>query len=200
MSLMTGMWIALCVGGAAGLTLVLVLMATFLSPTLGFWPARDAVRKVVVLSLFRIYCAALLAVAALSIWQAGLGGWPRYLLGIPIMIGAYWASVRAYATLGRKNTYFGTEGLVTEGPYALSRNPGYVASLIESSGLTIAAGTWAALAMAMGLLAIYWLFAVNEERWLIRGYGRAFLHYMKRTPRFLDARSLGRARAALLGN
>lgn len=187
-------WIASGVGLAAGLPLAMLLIATRARPELGYWPAEDSGKTIVVLTLFRIYCLAMLAVAALAIWDDGLSGWPRYVVGVPLMAGAYLASIGAYAWLGKTNTYFGADGLVTEGPYALSRNPGYVASLTAAAGLAIAAGTWAALAMALGLLAIYWLFAVNEERWLLRGYGRAFLDYMRSTPRFLDARSLVRAR------
>ena len=43
------------------------------------------------------------------------------------------------------------------------------------------------------LFALYLLFALNEERWLKGGYGRAFLDYMETVPRFLDERTFRRA-------
>jgi protein-S-isoprenylcysteine O-methyltransferase Ste14 len=47
------------------------------------------------------------------------------------------------------------------------------------------------------LLALYTLFALNEERWLRERYNAAFRRYVEATPRFLDARSVRRARADL---
>ena len=51
--------------------------------------------------------------------------------------------------------------------------------------------------LAVVLFALYFLFVLNEERWLLKGYGQAFADYMRSTPRFVDERSLERLRAAL---
>lgn len=186
-------------GVASGLALLGLLAANLARPALGIWPARPGWRKTVMLWLFRVYCVAMIAVAGQSLVRDGLGAWPRYAIGLPIMLGAYALSLLAYRALGRRNTYFGSEGLVTGGVYAYSRNPGYVASLAASVGLSVVAGSFIALGFSAGLFAIYFLFALNEERWLARGYGRVFRDYARRTPRFLDQRSLDRALVDLTG-
>ena len=164
----------------------------------GIWPADPDWRRDLTLWLFRAYAFGMVAVAGVALWVWGLGQWPRYAIGLPMMGGAYALSLWAYKGLGKHNTYFGSDGLVTGGLYAYSRNPGYVASLAAALGLAVVAGSVIVLALAGGLLAIYFMFALNEERWLAKGYGTAFLRYMVQTPRFIDTRSVARAREDLL--
>lgn len=182
----------LAAAASSGLILAAFLAANLLWPKLDFWPASGGWRAATGLWLFRAYCAALIVVASAAVLADGLAAWPRYLVGAPIIVVAYAMSVASYRQLGRENTYFEAQGLVTDGFYALSRNPGYVASGIAAIGLAVVAWTWAAWALGAGLFAIYTLFALNEERWLLRGYGKAFRDYMRRTPRFVDFRSIGR--------
>ncbi len=174
-----------------------ILIFNLIRPS-GFWPADPDWRRDLTLWLFRAYAFGMVGVAGVALWVWGLGQWPRYAIGLPMMGGAYALSLWAYKGLGKDNTYFGSDGLVTGGLYAYSRNPGYVASLAAALGLAVVAGSVIVLALAGGLLAIYFLFALNEERWLAKGYGTAFLRYMVDTPRFVDARTVARAREDLL--
>jgi protein-S-isoprenylcysteine O-methyltransferase Ste14 len=183
--------------GAAALggpLLAMLLAANLARPRFGFWPAADGWRRGTGLWLFRLYCAGLMLVAAGAVLGDGLAAWPRLLAGLVVMAGAYALSLASYRQLGRRNTYFAAEGLVTDGLYALSRNPGYLASGVAGLGLSVMAWDAATLALSAGLFGIYTLFALNEERWLLSGYGAAFRDYMARTPRFCDARSLRRSR------
>lgn len=189
---------ALVVAALAGVVLCLLLLRNLVRPEIGFWPAASDRQKALALVLFRVFCAAMVVEAGLMLWMHGFGNWSRYAIGVPIMVGAYAMSLWAYKHLGKENTYFATGGLVTGGVYAYSRNPGYVASLAAALGLAVVAGSWSVLALAGGLFLIYFLFALNEERWLRQGYGHAFIEYMRQTPRFLDLRSLERAREELL--
>ena len=190
-------YIAAAIVALPGAILSSVLIFNLVNPS-GFWPADPGWRRDLTLWLFRAYCFGMVAVAAGALWVWGFGQWSRYAIGVPMMGGAYALSLLAYKGLGKHNTYFGIEGLVTGGLYAYSRNPGYVASLAAALGLAVVAGSVIVLALAGGLLAIYFLFALNEERWLAKGYGTAFLRYMIETPRFIDARSVLRAREDLL--
>jgi len=190
--------LSIAVGAGTGAVLAIVLALNLRRPDLALWPADPGWRRALMLWLFRGYCLAMIAAAALSVVIHGLGAWPRYAIGAPIMLGAYALSLWAYKALGRENTYFGSDGLVTGGVYACSRNPGYVASLAAALGLAVVAGSAVALAFAAGLFAIYFLFALNEERSLSDWYGRAFRDYARRTPRFIDRRSL-RALAEVAG-
>lgn len=194
-------WHLLSIGfGVATGTLLSILLALNLRrPHLALWPAGAGWRRELMLWLFRAYCLSMVAAAVLSVVIHGAGALPRYAIGGPLMLGAYALSLWAYRALGHENTYFGSEGLVTTGVYACSRNPGYVASLAAGLGLAVVAGSLIALGFAGGLFAIYFLFALNEERSLSDWYGRAFRDYARQTPRFLDRRSLDRVLAEVAG-
>lgn len=180
-------------GVITGMTLAGLLLVNLRRPHLGLWPAEAGWREALMLWLFRAYCLAMIGSALATLAIHGTGAWPRYAIGLPLMLGAYAFSIWAYRRLGRENTYFGNEGLVTGGVYAYSRNPGYVASVAAALGLAIVAASPLAVAFTGGLFAIYLLFALNEEGWLGRTYGPAFRDYARRTPRFIDRRSLDRA-------
>lgn len=189
----TGVLIA---GLAAGTLNCALLVYNLARPGFGFWPAPDKSRwqHLTALTLFRVVCAALVLYALLAIVRSG-GGTPlNYLLGLPVMAAAYGVTLWGYKSLGLENTYCGAEGLVTEGLYAYTRNPQYVSSVMAAIGLAITAGSWTVLGLTGVLFAVYALFALNEERFLVEHYGRAFLDYMSRTPRFIGLRSLEQAR------
>jgi len=196
---MTWHILSVVLGAVTGTLLAGLLLVNLRRPQLALWPAEAGWRRALMLWLFRAYCLSMVAAAVLSVAIHGLGAWPRYVIGGPLMLGAYALSLWAYRALGHENTYFGSDGLVTTGVYACSRNPGYVASLAAGLGLAVVAGSAIALGFAAGLFAIYFLFALNEERSLTDWYGRAFRDYARQTPRFLDRRSLDRVLAEVAG-
>lgn len=171
-------------------------------PGFGFWPAGEEapVRHHTAFGLFRIFCGATVIFALLEIGAHGWGHWLRYVIGVPVMVIAFGITLWGYRFLGLDNTYCESEGLVTGGMYAYSRNPQYVTSVLATVGLGIASGSVITLGLAAVLFVLYFLFVLNEERWLMQGYGAAFHAYMQKTPRFFDERSLMRVREDLRGN
>ncbi|MCV6587240.1 MAG: phosphatidylethanolamine N-methyltransferase family protein [Marinibacterium sp.] len=167
-------------------------------PSFGFWPAATGWQHHLAFGIFRIFCGMTVVFALLEIANGGLGHWLRHALGLPLMVMAFGVTLWGYRFLGLDNTYCESDGLVTGGMYAYSRNPQYVTSVLATIGLAIVSGSWIVLGLAGILFALYFLFVLNEERWLAEGYGRAFLDYMKSTPRFVDERSFARARDAIL--
>lgn len=147
--------------------------------------------------LFRLYCGATVAFAVFDWGSLGWDHWTRWVIGAPLLAGGAWVTVRGYLYLGLDNTYCEQKGLVTQGLYAYSRNPQYVASVLATVGLALTCNSWATLGLAAGLFFIYLVFALNEEPWLRSGYGEAYDRYMRQVPRFLDERSILRARDAL---
>lgn len=188
--------LVLALVSAAGLSALLAW--NLWRPSFGFWPAATGWQHHLAFGLFRTFCGATVLFALLEIAVSGWGGWLRYALGVPLMLSAFAVTLWGYKFLGLDNTYCESGGLVTDGLYACSRNPQYVTSVLATVGLGIAAGSWITLALAAILFAIYLLFVLNEERWLAKSYGQAFLDYMQRTPRFVDERSLSRVRDAIL--
>ncbi|GHG91805.1 methyltransferase family protein [Pseudodonghicola xiamenensis] len=169
-------------------------------PAFGFWPAGEEapVRHHLAFGLFRIFCGSTVVFALMEIGTQGWGHWGRYAIGVPLMVIAFGITLWGYKFLGIENTYCESDGLVTGGMYAYSRNPQYVTSVLATVGLGIASGSVITLGFAFVLFLLYFLFVLNEERWLLQGYGEAFRDYMQSTPRFVDERSLIRARAAIL--
>ncbi|TNJ42673.1 isoprenylcysteine carboxylmethyltransferase family protein [Phaeobacter sp. B1627] len=166
-------------------------------PDLGLWPAAEGWRHHLAFGLFRVFCGATVVFALAEIGVNGWGHWLRYLVGLPLMSIAFGITLRGYRFLGLDNTYCDSGGLVTGGMYEYSRNPQYVTSVLATVGLGISTGSWITVLLALVLFALYFLFVLNEERWLLQGYGQAFADYMRSTPRFVDERSLLRLRAAL---
>ena len=182
--------------------LAAILLAAHLSlslkcPSLGLWPAADGWRHHLAFGLFRVFCGATVVFALTEIGVNGWGHWLCYAVGLPLMVMAFGITLWGYRILGLDNTYCDTGGLVTGGMYEYSRNPQYVTSVLATVGLGITTGSWTTVALALVLFALYFLFVLNEERWLLKGYGKAFADYMRSTPRFVDERSLERLRAAL---
>jgi protein-S-isoprenylcysteine O-methyltransferase Ste14 len=163
------------------------------------WPApdRESWRFKLSFGLFRVFCGATIVFALADWGSLGWAHWSRLAIGVPVMVGSFWALIYCYWFLGIDNTYCGEDGLVTRGIYAYSRNPQYVASVIATAALAVTTGSAGALGLTVLLLALYTLFALNEERWLRERYNAAFRRYVEATPRFLDARSVRRVRADL---
>ncbi|MHC4597776.1 MAG: methyltransferase family protein [Planctomycetota bacterium] len=74
--------------------------------------------------------------------------------------------------------------LITEGPYGLTRNPLYVANLVITAGILLAANRWILLlALPLGFL-YYTLVILAEEEFLAAEFGEAFRTFRRRVPRF----------------
>ena len=189
--------LALLVAVLAALALAGHLGLSLKRPDLGLWPAAEGWRHHLAFGLFRLFCGATVVFALAEIGVNGWGHPLRYVVGVPVMVMAFGITLWGYRFLGIENTYCDTGGLVTGGMYEYSRNPQYVTSVLATVGLGITTGSWITVALAGVLFALYFLFVLNEERWLLKGYGQAFADYMRSTPRFVDERSLERLRAAL---
>ncbi|MFG1296364.1 methyltransferase family protein [Xanthobacter variabilis] len=142
-----------------------------------------------------IYGAALVAGLGLG-WLAPLG-WPSALAGLPVRIaGALVAALglgldlSAIFTLYRAHTNVlpnrGADHLVTNGPFALSRNPIYLGNTLLVAGLGLAFfNGWLIGAALLAALATDHLAARREERHLAAKFGPAFAAYAARVPRWI---------------
>lgn len=75
--------------------------------------------------------------------------------------------------------------LTTSGPYAHTRNPLYLGSILIAFGFALAArSVWIAVALAILFVAIYWPVILSEEEYL-RAHFSGFDDYAKRVPRLL---------------
>ena len=98
--------------------------------------------------------------------------------------------MRIYAALfigGWKN-----QRLTAVGPYALSRNPLYVGSLLATLGVGLVTASFALTAVLFGFIMAYYSRTVaREEAYLEQQFGAEYLAYKRSVPRWLpraDAR------------
>ena len=113
-------------------------------------------------------------------WPAGAGravGWPLLLAGLGL---AAWA-VRAAAEVLLEHP----DRLVRGGPYAVSRNPMYVASAAAYLGVALVAGAAWPLLLLPGVLLATHLVVVREERSLETRFGAAYRSYRSSVRRYL---------------
>ncbi len=97
--------------------------------------------------------------------------------------------LRAYASgYVKKN-----QELTTTGPYAHTRNPLYVGSLLMAAGFAIALLSWpVGLVLAIGFLMIYVPVIASEERFL-RATFPQFEEYCRRVPRLVPRLTAARS-------
>jgi protein-S-isoprenylcysteine O-methyltransferase Ste14 len=77
------------------------------------------------------------------------------------------------------------EALATSGPYAYTRNPLYLGSLLMGLGFCVAARSWwVGVALVVMFFAIYLPVIQNEEAFLLRTFPE-FEEYARRVPRML---------------
>lgn len=92
-------------------------------------------------------------------------------------LGRIWCSV---FIAGRKDM-----GIVTEGPYAVSRHPLYSLSFVGGLGLALTTGSVTLVALtAIVLAALFSGAARREERWLGTHHREAWARYAQATPRW----------------
>jgi protein-S-isoprenylcysteine O-methyltransferase Ste14 len=84
--------------------------------------------------------------------------------------------------------------LATDGPYAWTRNPLYLGSLLIGIGLVVAGASWImVVAFLLFFLAVYWPVIRREEAGLRERYGEDFERYAKRVPLFVPGLRKGPA-------
>jgi protein-S-isoprenylcysteine O-methyltransferase Ste14 len=75
--------------------------------------------------------------------------------------------------------------LATDGPYARTRNPLYLGSLIMAVGILMAGRAyWFLLPFCILYIALYYPVMKREEQELVGGYGERFLEYSEHVPLF----------------
>jgi protein-S-isoprenylcysteine O-methyltransferase Ste14 len=116
--------------------------------------------------------------AAVFLWLAKPGA-RSMLVSVALVAAGLW--LRGYAAgYVKKNME-----LTTTGPYAYTRNPLYLGSMLIDFGFSAAAASWIIFtALAVLFAAIYWPTIQSEEAWL-RGRFAGFEDYARRVPRLL---------------
>jgi len=188
------MSIAAHVFGAAlvsALLLDLILVATLIQGSVRGWPppSPDARSYRLTWTLFPVLTVGFLVVGGLDAGSLGLSRWMgeagALILGSMLFMGGTTLASYAMGFLGMRGMLGLEAELVTEGPFAVSRNPGYLGDLVLIVGYVIL--TDSRLAGIVGATAAVWFLLAPfvEEPWLEVHHGDAYRRYQKTHPRFL---------------
>jgi len=80
------------------------------------------------------------------------------------------------------------QALATGGPYAHTRNPLYLGSLILGAGFAVAGGVWPlGLALLVLFALVYWPVMRREEEFLRKEFGEIYTRYAAAVPFFFPA-------------
>jgi protein-S-isoprenylcysteine O-methyltransferase len=125
-------------------------------------------------------CIAVTFLALVGVWRSPAplriaAGTGLFLTAVGFWLWARRAHGDEYAQLPRV-----PPALVTAGPYRVVRHPLYLATLGAVTGQAIAAGTWVAGAIALGLAIQLAIRAQREERLLARSLGAEWQSYAVR--------------------
>lgn len=113
----------------------------------------------------------------------------RLLGGIVLLANALFARW-AFVTMRQLGTSASprkaSEKLTTSGPFALSRNPIYLAMTGLYLGATGVLNSWWPLPLLVPLLwLMHWGVILREERYLVARFGEAYTAYMQTVPRWI---------------
>jgi protein-S-isoprenylcysteine O-methyltransferase Ste14 len=75
------------------------------------------------------------------------------------------------------------EQLATSGPYAYTRNPLYLGSIIIAAGFAVAARSWWVAAIALVILFVVYVPVIRGEEEFLRARFPEFAEYSRRVPR-----------------
>ncbi len=105
--------------------------------------------------------------------------WKTMLWSLLLVVPGVW--LRAYAAgYVRKNAE-----LTRTGPYAYTRNPLYLGSMMIAFGFAVAAGSWIILVALAMLFAVIYLPTIRSEELYLREHFAGFDEYAAKVPRLL---------------
>jgi len=139
---------------------------------------------------------AAIVLALILHWQAALpwpGGAARFVLaaiGLCLICAGLALDVAAFRLFRKHRTSIlpnrAASSLITEGPFAKSRNPIYLGNTLAIFGAGLLFGVaWLALAAVAAAFAVQKLAIEREEAHLEAGFGALWRDYAAKTPRWL---------------
>jgi len=114
----------------------------------------------------------------------------RQIVGVLLLAGGVFLSGWFVRTMRQQNTTLNPRKpvtrLVTEGPFEITRNPGYLGMAAISAGMALLTNALPALLLLPAVLALITRGVIEpEEHYLERRFGEEYREYKDRTPRWL---------------
>jgi protein-S-isoprenylcysteine O-methyltransferase Ste14 len=105
--------------------------------------------------------------------------WRSIVLGVIVIIPGLFIRALASGHV-RKN-----EALATSGPYAYTRNPLYLGSLVMGAGFAVAARSWWVGVALVAMFVVIYVPVIRDEEKFLRNTFPDFEEYSRRVPRML---------------
>ncbi len=110
--------------------------------------------------------------------------------GVPLIVAGTLLARSFFRALSRAGTtispYGSSSALVTDGPYRLTRNPGYLGMALAYAGIALVSGAlWPLASLLVVVVVIDRGVIAREERYLERAFGDEYRDYRRRTRRWL---------------
>jgi protein-S-isoprenylcysteine O-methyltransferase Ste14 len=170
-------------------SLILLAIATveLLNPSFKFWPPPkdEPWKKTLFMTLFRIVVYGLVIASIIYLWTYGLQSSTSVnILAMILLLCGFIIAFYATGALGWANAFGSKEGLRTDGIFAYSRNPIYVATWFGLAGWALLVPV-ASITVTLCLWALLYVVAIFlEERWLLKEYGKPFSEFCHTVRRF----------------
>ncbi len=140
-----------------------------------------------------VFVAALAIAFCLDwLWPArvGLPDILRWLIGAILIVAPFLVLPSVFAAFRRAGSEYDVRrvpgGLVTEGAFRYSRNPGYVLMVGFCAGVGLAANNpWVFLALVPAILVVHYSVVLKEEAVLEKQFGQDYLDYKRRVRRWI---------------
>lgn len=159
-----------------------------LSGRFDFWPPPEAKswQHRTFPALFRLFLYPLVVLSFLEFQTANEAtGLARQAIGGLLFVVGFGLALRITLQMGWRNAFGEKKGLVTDGWFAISRNPVYFATWIGQVGWGLILAQWSVTVLLALWALLYQLAPLLEERWLEQEYGDDFRRYKSNVPRFL---------------
>jgi len=107
-----------------------------------------------------------------NLWISGILGC------LPIL------TFRKYGGVRKGDSYIYTKKFVDQGIYSIVRHPQYLAGIFLSLGLFLIAPHWISLILGIVNSIQYYQSTIDEDKELLKKFGRAYAAYQQEVPRF----------------
>ena len=89
-----------------------------------------------------------------------------------------------YGRAKEGQNYMLAERVVDSGLYAITRHPQYLGYMLLACGFALLSQHWGAFLLAILAASLFYIQAVQEERYCLARFGDPYAHYLLRVPRF----------------
>jgi len=174
----------------SGSLIVILSILSLMSKNIQFWPPpkKNSWQYLTFWLLFRLMIVGLFVLCVVDFNSLKLYSKLNYVLGIPLTLIGFGIAIYSTSNLGWKNAHGEDIALKTTGLYQWSRNPIYIFSILGMLGVGLIVNSLYVYIILFLWASMYVVAPFLEESWLEKHYGKSFMVYKSKVPRFIGFR------------